>query len=102
MSMITDEQRKEIYDTSINEAEKLFSMITNELDRIQSSMENGIPVAITASLKISEWLLANVLSNARDLNHRDAILGGTITGALVTEQRILKERKSQEASECMN
>jgi hypothetical protein len=103
MSIITDEQRKSIFDISMNEAQRLFGIVTSELDNIQSGQENGIPIAISVSLKLSEWLLANVLSNSKDIAHRDCILGSAITSALVTEQRILKERKEQEDSaECLN
>ena len=103
MSTITDEQRKEIFDASIDEAERLFSVITTELDNMQRGRENGVPIAISVSLKLSEWLLANVLSNAKDVAHRDCILGSVITSALVTEQRILKEQQmNKDSAECLN
>jgi hypothetical protein len=103
MSIITDEQRKSIFDISMDEARRLFNVITYELDNIQNSQENGIPIAISVSLKLSEWLLANVLSNSKDIAHRDCILGSAITSALVTEQKILKEKKESEGEEqCLN
>jgi hypothetical protein len=107
MSILTDEERQAIVDISGKEIDMLYGQIINRLDELQNTVQHGVPVATNVMVTLSEQLLANVMANCMNNDHRNSILGGYIVGVLVAEQRILGARKAFEEAnkadkECMN